>query len=119
MIRADGVFPRHGSYKWKPTEERDFIAIGWNEGTGKHKGRMGALVIAEWQYGVNAAGPPKLVNIGNCGTGFSDAERVQAIKWKYPRVVTIQFMFQQPDTRALREPRFIRCEDGKKVTDLR
>jgi ATP-dependent DNA ligase len=111
MIRADGVFPRHGSYKWKPAQERDFVCVGWDEGKGKHKGRMGALLLAEWRNN-------KLVMISNVGTGFTDIERTQAMKWKYPCVVTIQFMFQQPDTRALREPRFIRRELNKKVSDL-
>lgn len=124
LIRLDGSSARHGSYKWKPIQERDFVCVGWDEGKGKHKGRMGALLLAEWSEGLGSNQrlgrvTPGWVTIGNVGTGFTDRERSDAMKWKYPCVVTVQFMFQQPDTRALREPRFIRRETIKKVSDLR
>lgn len=118
MIRLDGVYQRHGSYKWKPTQERDFIATGWEPGKGRLAKTMGKLIISEWQHGVDGAGPPILTEICRVGTGFTDLEREAATTWKYPRVVTLKFMFQQEDTRALREPVFVRCEDGKKVKDL-
>jgi ATP-dependent DNA ligase len=118
-IRLDGINARHGNYKWKPVQERDFVAVGWDEGKGKHKGRMGYLVLAEWQYDADGIGPAKLREIGHVGTGFTDTERTEAMRWKYPCVVSVQFMFQQPDSRALREPRFLKRETNKKVTDLK
>lgn len=121
-IRMDGGQAyRHGCYKWLPVRMDDFIATGWNKGTGKHAHRMGSLDIGEWQDNPHRVRPTTrtIVNICTVGTGFSDAERTEAMTWKYPMVVTLGFKFQQPDTRALREPRFIRRHPDKTVKEMR
>lgn len=52
-------------FKVKPHETYDVNVTGMIEGTGKHKGRMGALLT------------PK----GKVGTGFTDKEREEWYKW--------------------------------------
>lgn len=63
----EGIVLRQGDiwYKVKPSETYDVKVIGIIEGKGKHKGKMGALET----------------EMGNVGTGFTDAERTQFWNW--------------------------------------
>lgn len=112
VIRMDGKSTRHGCYKWKPTQTGDFAITGWLHGTGRFANCMGRLIVAEWQRG-------RLKQIGTVGTGFSHAQRIEAMKWKYPIVAELKYMFQQEDTRALREPVFLRVRHDKTLQELR
>lgn len=112
ILRMDGKPARCGSFKWKPIVTGDFIATGWEPGNGRNSDRVGKLNIAEWQG-------KKLVNICNVGGGFTDEERRKAMRWTYPCVVELEYALQQPDTRALREPVFIRKHPDKTVEELR
>jgi len=77
--KKEGVMVKllDGKYEWKrgtaivkvkTMEDADLKVIGFNEGTGKHKGRLGAVVV---EYKGNAVG---------VGSGFTDAMRTEI--WK-------------------------------------
>lgn len=116
-LRMDGKFARHGCNKWKPIKEGDFVALGWLPGSGANSEVVGKLRIAE--YRKTPLDPkPLLYAIGRVGSGFTKPQRTEAMTWKYPCVVQLEYNLQQPDTRALREPVFIRKRDDKTLKDL-
>lgn len=105
----EGLILRQGN-KWlkvKPKETADVYVTGYQAGTGKHEGRMGAL----------------LTNYGKIGTGFSDADREwwQATYDKNPECFTsekptylieVEYM-ELTSGGKFRHPRFIRIRDDK------
>ena len=70
MLREPGskytLARSHSLLKVKPTYDADAVITGYQEGTGKHRGRMGAV------HAYLLDDPSKKFKIG---TGFSDAER--------------------------------------------
>lgn len=97
--------------KWKPTITVDLEVIGLEEGTGRNKGRLGALVC-------NGVDDGKEITV-NVGSGFSDEERDQL--WTDRNLVfgrTVEILCDvitqnQDGTYSLRFPRFVRFRDDK------
>ncbi len=103
----NGLYTFKRSKTWlkhKPVETHDYPVLGAEEGEGKHKGRMGVLVLD--------LGDGKTCKVGS---GFNDAEREEF--WKMPpvgRFVEVKFKEKTPDG-LLREPIFLhlRMDKGK------
>jgi len=97
--------------KWKPTITVDLPAIELEEGTGRNKGRLGALVCRGVDHG-------KEISV-NVGSGFSDTER--DLFWKQQELIvgrTAEILCDvitqnQDGTYSLRFPRFVRWRDDK------
>jgi len=97
--------------KWKPTITVDLQVIGVEEGTGRNKGRLGALVC-------NGVDDGKEITV-NVGSGFSDEERDSL--WEDRNLVvgrTVEILCDvitqnQDGTYSLRFPRFVRFRDDK------
>lgn len=53
--------------KIKVVHRASVIVTGWEEGTGKRKGKIGALLVSVWDNGA-------LREVGKLGTGLTDAE---------------------------------------------
>jgi DNA ligase-1 len=97
--------------KWKPTITVDLEVIGVEEGTGRNKGRLGALVCS----GEDDA---KFITV-NVGSGFSDIDRDEL--WRDRNMVigkTCEILCDvitqnQDGSYSLRFPRFVRFRDDK------
>lgn len=97
--------------KYKPTITVDLEVVGLEEGTGRNKGRLGALVC-------NGIDDGKEITV-NVGSGFSDEERDQL--WVDRNLVvgrTVEILCDvitqnQDGTYSLRFPRFVRFRDDK------
>lgn len=102
--------------KWKPTITVDLNIIGFEEGTGRNKGRLGAIVCEGVDNGRSIA-----VNVGS---GLSDTDRTDFWGLRETllgRVVEVQadaVTQNQDGTYSLRFPRFMRFrgfEPGEKI----
>ena len=97
--------------KWKPTITVDLPVIALEEGTGRNKGRLGALVCSGNDHG-------KDITV-NVGSGFSDTERDLFWNQKADVVgrtaeILCDIITQNQDgTYSLRFPRFVRWRDDK------
>lgn len=98
--------------KFKGELECDLKVVDWIEGTGKHAGRLGALVL-ESRDGV--------VKV-NVGTGFNDADRSSISRENsVGRIVAIKYNARIVDKRdgvsSLFLPVFVEFRDDKDVAD--
>ncbi|MFM7980087.1 MAG: ATP-dependent DNA ligase, partial [Candidatus Fonsibacter sp.] len=97
--------------KWKPTITVDLEVIGVEEGTGRNKGRLGALVC----YGTDDG---KEITV-NVGSGFSDTDRDDlyinrnSVVGRTVEILCDIITQNRDGTYSLRFPRFVRFRDDK------
>jgi DNA ligase-1 len=97
--------------KWKPTITVDLPVIELEEGTGRNKDRLGALVCRGVDHG-------KEISV-NVGSGFSDTERdlfwkqQESIVGRTAEILCDIITQNQDGTYSLRFPRFVRWRDDK------
>jgi DNA ligase-1 len=110
-----GKRPNKTWYKIKKVNTFDVVVMGFYEGTGKHKGRLGGLTFGAYHDG-------KLVRIGKTGGGFDDNEREHL--WTIRESVAGMVMEIQAndlvgskEIRTPRHPQFIRFRDDKKAEE--
>ena len=97
--------------KWKPTITVDLEVISVEEGTGRNKGRLGALVCEGSDDG-------KYITV-NVGSGFSDVDRDEywihsdKIIGRTAEILCDVITQNQDGSYSLRFPRFVRFRDDK------
>jgi DNA ligase-1 len=97
--------------KWKPVCDFDLTVIGIEEGTGKHEGRMGALVCCGIDDG-------KEISV-NVGSGYTDEERQSywdnkdSVIGRTAVVMADAVTQNQDGSYSLRFPRFKTFRDDK------
>jgi DNA ligase-1 len=111
IVREGGSPKRTNCAKWKPVQEHDFIATGYYLGSGEISNVVGGLSLEDIDPHTG-----ERRNCGNCGTGFDAETRSDALTWKYPCVVQIEYD-KQESTAKLRFPVFIRKRDDKAVDE--
>jgi DNA ligase-1 len=102
--------------KWKPVITVDLTIVGFEEGTGRNVGRLGALICEGVDDG-------RKIRV-NVGTGFSDAQRMEywhsrdSLLGELAEVEADAVTQNQDGSYSLRFPRFVRFrsfDDGSKV----
>lgn len=102
--------------KWKPTITVDLNIVGFEQGTGRNKGRLGAIICEGEDNG-------RLIHV-NVGSGLSDSDRDEYWTLRdslLGRVVEVQadaVTQNQDGSYSLRFPRFLRFrgfEPGEKI----
>ena len=102
--------------KWKPTITVDLNIVGFEEGTGRNEGRLGAIICEGEDNG-------RLINV-NVGSGLSDADRDEywsardKLLGDVIEVAADAVTQNQDGTYSLRFPRFVRFrgfEPGEKL----
>jgi ATP-dependent DNA ligase len=98
--------------KMKEEVENAFVVVDWVEGTGKYKGKLGALVCE------SGGNNPVRVSVGS---GFSDEERetitAKNIIGKIISVVYNEIITAEDGTRSLFLPRFDQIREDKSFPD--
>ena len=83
-LNLNGNTKRGPSYKLKPEFDEDFLAVGFKEGTGYGKGKVGTLLIGKYISGA-------FVEFGEVGSGLSELEKIEYTNpAKYPFVVAVK-----------------------------
>jgi bifunctional non-homologous end joining protein LigD len=107
-VRDGGKPKRTGCIKWKPKREQDFIATGYFLGSGELSNVVGGFTIAE----ILPDGSGKWRDCGKVGTGLDAQMRKDALKWKYPCVLSVEFDKQEPEGK-LRFPVVLKKHEDK------
>ena len=77
--------------KFKAELECDLLCVGWEEGTGRNKGKMGALVLRSADGAVET----------NVGTGFSDEDRIRLTESEtVGKIITVKYNGRITDKRS-------------------
>jgi len=97
--------------KFKGELECDLVVVGWEEGTGKNKGRLGALVCES---------SDGLIQV-NVGSGYSDEQREEYTKKVIGKIVTVKYNARIKDrgdgVERLFLPTFIEMREDKDLAD--
>jgi ATP-dependent DNA ligase len=106
--KTDQPVRPEGIWKWKPICEDDFFVERFECGEGKRASWMKELHLCQLDPWTG-----KKVDCGKVGTGFSNAERQELAKARYPLVVQVAFE-KRFESGKLRSPRFLRLRDDKR-----
>lgn len=106
LVRDGGKPKRTGCVKWKPTREQDFIATGYFLGSGELSKVVGGFYLTE------VAPDGGFRDCGKVGTGLDAQMRKDALKWKYPCVLSVEFDKQEPEGK-LRFPVVLKKHEDK------
>jgi len=98
--------------KFKAELECDLMVVGWEEGTGKNKGRLGALICESADGAIRV----------NVGSGYSDEQRTEfKIDFVVGKVATVKYNARIQDkagnVESLFLPTFIELREDKNQAD--
>lgn len=103
IIKTDSPYYRRRNHAWmkiKAEETLDLLVTGWEPGTGKYVGMIGALIVDHKGVPVNV------------GSGLSDDLRQENPDEIVGRLIEVEYHEITPDG-SLRHPRFKRFRDDK------
>jgi ATP-dependent DNA ligase len=103
IIKDDAPYYRRRNHAWmkiKAEETLDLLVTGWEPGTGKYEGMIGALIVDHKGVPVNV------------GSGLSDEFRQNDPDEIVGRLIEVEFHEITPDG-SLRHPRYKRFRDDK------
>lgn len=103
IIKDDAPYYRRRNHAWmkiKAEETLDLLVTGWEPGTGKYEGMIGALIVDHKGVPVNV------------GSGLSDEFRQSDPDEIVGRLIEVEYHEITPDG-SLRHPRFKRFRDDK------
>lgn len=118
--KADSPYVAHRSQNWLKLKflrkEYDALVVGYQDGTGRLAGTVGAVTLAMYDGDPNAPDGAELVEIGQVGSGFTDEQRAELAdrrargKTGYVIVVTSEGFtadgkLNRPVAVAIRDPR--------------
>lgn len=112
FVRDGGKPKRCNAAKWKPFQEKDFIATGYYHGSGEMSDVAGGLNLREIDPITG-----KMRSAGNCGTGFDADTRIDIAGWDFPCVVKIKYEKQEADSGKLRFPVFLALHEDKSIDE--
>lgn len=110
MVQMNGTPKRINCWKLKPISEEDVVAYDFQKGKGKNANVVGKFLISDRKDG-NGWAP-----MGRCGTGLDDKTRKEALSWKYPCVIQIEY--DQKSEKGFRFPVFRRLRLDKKPKEF-
>lgn len=97
--------------KFKGEYEADLLCVGWEEGTGKNVGRLGALQLE------SACGQLKV----GVGSGFTDEDRERIGRDVIGKIITVKYNAivddKRTDTKSLFLPIFLEVREDKTVAN--
>ena len=97
--------------KYKGEFEADLLCVGWEEGTGKNVGRLGALQLE------TACGQLKV----GVGSGFTDDDRVRIGHEVVGKIITVKYNAivddKRTDTKSLFLPIFVEVRLDKSTAN--
>jgi len=100
-ISFTGKPKRRNAYKRKPVREADVIATGWEEGTGKRQGKIGALLISQAHPETG-----EMVFCGKVASGLTD-ESSELSYWEFPTAIQIEYAERFEETGKFQHPRLV------------
>lgn len=121
-LKEEGAILKNFDFKWEPKrvkgmgkvkaeEDADLRVVGWEEGTGRNEGRLGALVCETSCGGLRV----------NVGSGFSDQQRDQFDQNIIGKIITVRYNQIVDDknksTKSLFLPRFIELREDKDIAN--
>lgn len=123
IIKMDSPYYRRRNHAWmkiKAEESTDVPIVGYEEGTGKYEGMLGAIIVAFdqdcYRSGNEGANHDNRCAVRvNVGSGLSDSQRQSFWESRddlLGRVIEVEFHEITPDG-SLRHPRFKRFRDDK------
>ena len=98
--------------KFKAELECDLMIVGWEEGTGKNKGRLGALICESNDGAIRV----------NVGSGYTDEQRKEfVVDYVVGKVATVKYNARIQDkggnVESLFLPTFIELREDKNIAD--
>ena len=98
--------------KFKAELECDLMIVGWEEGTGKNKGRLGALICESADGAIRV----------NVGSGYTDEQRSEyVVDYVVGKVATVKYNARIKDKAGNAEslflPTFIELREDKNIAD--
>jgi ATP-dependent DNA ligase len=111
-LTLNGKPDRCACYKIKAKGEKDVIAAGWEEGTGKLQGKIGSLKIG--QYSPTG----EWIDLGTVAGLKHTQGECDPANWTFPCVIEVEYDQIFPDTGKFQFGHFVKVHEDKLISDV-